>query len=193
MYSFMRSSCSPRLSASVSMTTRLNRPVTSVITRVLPGAAAAETSFSRAASLPACPGLATKTSRIMIIVSPVWSMVGTASAAVLLAIVLYRRHAHYAAHLEQPGPGARSDGLGQRPAADCLPVAAGHGELRQPFLVGQISSRNQRLPLIAAVRNDGRNGVFHPIDDPMRPQIVQQQNLGVQSRPVGLPVGGVRG
>src|SRR5258708_23897421 len=157
MYSFIRSSNSAMLSASVSMMPRLKRPVRSVIPRDLPGEAAAATSFSMAASLPACPGFVTKNSRIMIMVSLRLSIVGAASPAAFHAIVLHRWHAHHAAHLEQPRPGPRSDRLPQRPAADCLPVAARHGELRQPFLVGQIGGRNQRLSLIAAVRNDGRD------------------------------------
>src|SRR5712691_4563532 len=104
MYSFMRSSSSARLSASVSMMTRLNRPVRSAITPHhprFPGRDCDSDVLQHGGQLTGLTGPGDRNSRITIMVSPVSSVVGAASAAALHAIVFHRRHAHHAAHLEQ--------------------------------------------------------------------------------------------
>ena len=57
--------------------------------------------------------------------------------------------------------------------------------------VRQIGGGDQRLPVIAAVGDDGGDGIFHPIGDAVRAQIVEQQHFAVQRHAVGLAVGGI--
>ena len=57
--------------------------------------------------------------------------------------------------------------------------------------VGQIGGGDQRFPVIAAVGDDGSDGILHPIRDAVRAQVVQQQDLTIQRHAVGLLVGGV--
>jgi hypothetical protein len=45
--------------------------------------------------------------------------------------------------------------------------------------VGKIGGGDQRLAMIAAVGDDGGDGVLHPLGDAMGAEIVEQQQLGV--------------
>ena len=107
------------------------------------------------------------------------------------AVVFHQRHADHGAHFEQPRPGARADVLGQRAAvlhSNRPPLHHGAAGVA----VGQVGGGNQGLPLVAAVGDDASHGVLHPAGDAVRAQVVEQQDVGVERRAVGLAVGGIR-
>ena len=93
----------------------------------------------------------------------------------------------------QAGPCARPDHFRQRPFTNALLIAAGLREFFDAIVIGKVRGGDQRLFLIAAMRDDGGYGIFHPIGDAMRAQIVEQQHFDIQYRAIGFTIGCARG
>ncbi len=70
------------------------------------------------------------------------------------------------------------------PGEGGTPLGEGVARIR----VGQVGGDDQRLLVVAAVGDDGGDGVFDPVGHAVRAQIVEQQDLGVEGGAVGFPV-----
>ena len=107
----------------------------------------------------------------------------TDRSAPLEAIILDVRHLDQLAHFEQPRPCSHPDPLFQEIFAVQVFLQS-RAALIASLGIAQVRGDNRRLPIIAAMGNDRRHGVFHPIGHAMRAQIVEHQDLGFERRSI---------
>src|SRR5580704_5851835 len=119
----------------------------------------------------------------------------TVESAVLSSskpVVFHIRHLDEFAHFEQARASAHPNAFLEEEFSVEIGFQS-RAALISRFGIAQVGGDDGGLPIVAAVRDDGRHGVFHPVRDAMCAQIVEQQNVGIECGFVGFAVHGAGG
>src|ERR1035437_6673942 len=107
------------------------------------------------------------------------------------AVVIDVGHAYHVAHFKEARARAIPAVVSQRASVFDADRRLLSGLAALNIGVGQVGGSDQRLPVIAAVGDDGGDGILHPIGNAVRAQVVEQEDFAVERHAVSLLVGGV--